>query len=119
MRSRRGSVYADAGIWAWLRRTRRHDVLDRALKRHPQRRFQLNTFAFPLAAHVRQMLRLAGVDRQIFRTGVFADDHTGINFFLRANEEPPALLNVVERVGRATPAPSTPSRRGRALQSRP
>jgi hypothetical protein len=39
----------------------------------------LDPLAFALAAHVREMFRLAGIDRQIFRARVFAHDHTRIN----------------------------------------
>ena len=48
------------------------DVFDRALQSHSQRRFELNPFAFALAAHVGQVLFLAWIDWQIFRTRIFA-----------------------------------------------
>ncbi len=50
---------------------------------HAQRRFQLNAFPVALAAHVREMFRLAGIDREILRARIFAHDHAGINLFLR------------------------------------
>src|SRR3954447_16680139 len=51
------------------------DVLNRALEGHPERRFELNAFAVPLAAHVREVFRLAGINREIFRPRIFAHDH--------------------------------------------
>ena len=70
--------------------------------------FKLNSFAFTLAAHVRKMFCLAGIDRQIFRTRVFAHDHSFVNVLLWTNEKPAALLNVVECVSSAdSRTPST------------
>ena len=68
-----------------------------------QRRFELNPFAFTLAPHVGEMFRFAGIDRQILRARVFADDHSRIDVFLWTDEEPAAFLNVVQRVGRLNP----------------
>jgi len=48
------------------------DVLDRTLQGHPERRFELNPFAFALAAHVGQVLFLAWIDWQLFRARIFA-----------------------------------------------
>src|SRR6266404_1780891 len=77
------------------------DVLDRTLETHAERRFQLNPFAFALAAHVGKMFSLARIDRQIFWPRVFAHDHPLVNVFLRSDEQPAALLNVIERVSHA------------------
>ena len=64
-------------------------------------RDQLNAFPVALAAHIRQMLCLARIHRQILRARIFAHDHPGINVLLGANEKPPTSLNVIERVRRA------------------
>src|SRR5262249_52767937 len=74
------------------------DVFNRAFQTHAKRRFELNPFAFALASHVGEMFCFAGIDWQILRSRVFADDHSRIDVFLRADEKPPAFLNVVERV---------------------
>src|SRR5450432_2035133 len=79
----------------------RADVLDGTLETHPKRRFQLDALAIALAAHVGEMFRLARIDRQIVGPRVFTDNHSAVNFLLRPDEEAPALLNVVERVGGA------------------
>src|SRR5439155_19962002 len=42
-----------------------------------------------------------GIDWQIFRSRVFADDHSRVNVLLRADKKPSAFLNIVERVSRA------------------
>ena len=47
------------------------DVFDRALQTHSEDSFKLNSFAFALAAHVREVLFLAWIDWQIFRTPCF------------------------------------------------
>src|SRR5438132_13943868 len=47
------------------------------------------------------MFCFAGIDWQIFRPRVFADDHPFVNVLLWANEKPAAFLNIVERVSRA------------------
>src|SRR5437899_11316355 len=47
------------------------------------------------------MFCFTGIDRQVFRARVFADDHSFVNILLWADEKPTALLNVVERVSRA------------------
>src|SRR2546427_8870359 len=77
------------------------DVLEGAFHAHPERGFQLNAFAFALAAHVGQALRLARIDRQIFWPRIFADDHSFVDAFLRPDEQAAALLNAVERVSGA------------------
>src|SRR6184192_2680718 len=74
-------------------------TLERAIESHLEWRFELNPFAFALAPHVCEMLRLARIDRQIFWSRVFAHDHSHINVFLRTNKKPPALLNIIECVG--------------------
>src|SRR3954468_20600484 len=79
------------------------DVFDRALQTHSQDAFELNSFAVTLAAHVREVLFLAWIDWQIFRTAVFADDHSLVNLLLWTDEKTAALLDVVQCVGSADP----------------
>src|SRR5437763_10046717 len=47
------------------------------------------------------MFRFAGIDWQIFRSRVFAHDHSLVNVLLRSDKKPAALLNVIERVSHA------------------
>ena len=54
-----------------------------------------------MASHIGQFFRLAGVHRHVVGTGVFANDHSFVNFLLRPDEEPSAHLDCVERVGHA------------------
>src|SRR5437660_11404528 len=68
------------------------DIFDGALESHLERRFELNAFAFALAPHVRKVFGFAGVHRQIFGPRIFPDNHAGINFLLRADEEFAARL---------------------------
>src|SRR6476660_1570716 len=79
------------------------NVFNRALQSESEWRFKLNPFAFALAAHVGEVLFLAWIDWQIFRSRVFAHDHSFVNVLLRTNEKPAALLNIVERVSSADP----------------
>src|SRR4029077_8932559 len=90
-------------LWCRLHILVHVDVFDRALQTHSEHSFKLNSLAFPLAAHVRQVLFLAWIDWQIFRTAVFADDHSFVNVLLWTNEKTAALLNVVECVSSADP----------------
>src|SRR5213596_3059673 len=69
------------------------DVFDRALQTHSQDAFELNSFAVTLAAHVCEVLFLAWIDWQVFRTAVFADHHSFVNLILWTDEKTTALLN--------------------------
>src|SRR5206468_12664363 len=79
------------------------DVFDGALQGHPQWRFQLNSLAFALAAHVGKVLFPARIDWQVLRARVFAYYHSLVDVLLRPNEKPAALLNTVEGVSSADP----------------
>src|SRR5678816_1766483 len=68
------------------------DVFDRALQTHSEDSFKLNSLAFTLAAHVREVLFLARIDWQIFRAPVFAHDHPLVNVLLWTDEKTAALL---------------------------
>jgi len=46
---------------------------------------------------------LGRIDGHVFRTGVFPDDHTGVNLFLRSDEETATLLDVIQRQAVAMP----------------
>ena len=61
----------------------------------------MDPLSFPLAPHVGEVLSLARIYGQIFGSRVFAHDHPLINVFLRSNEKPAALLDVIERVSHA------------------
>src|SRR5206468_9190202 len=69
----------------------RIDVFDRALEGHPQWRFELNSFAFALAAHVGEVLFPARIDWQVIRACVFAYYHSLVDVVLRPHEMPTAL----------------------------
>src|SRR5260370_16569129 len=79
------------------------DVFDRALQTHSEDSFKLDSFAVALAAHVREVLFLAWIDWQIFRTPVFAHDHSFVNILLGPNEKTAALLNVVDCISSPDP----------------
>src|SRR5438045_1884189 len=108
-----GSSFACSGVQNALAQAKRLrcyfyvlvdvDVFDGALQTHSQDAFKLNSFAVTLAAHVREVFFLAWIDWQIFRTAVFADDHSFINLLLWTDEKTAPLLNVIECVSSADP----------------
>ena len=66
----------------------------------------------PDGAHVGQLLRLAGVDRQVVVAAVLADDLPSYTCVAGRDEQRAALLQVVERVGgRLAGLHARPSRR--------
>ena len=100
-RSRPECVSANAAISASPRRIRRSQCTRSRARDSSLTAPPTECLSFTLAAHVRQMFRLARIHRQIFRPRVLAHDHAGINFFLRANKQFTSRLNIVKRIGGA------------------
>ena len=109
-RSRREFAFASAMISASLPHTHRCRCIQSRVPNSCTAALRAESFAFTLAPHVGKMFCFTGIDRQIFRSRVFADDHSGIDVFLRTDEKPAAFLNVVERVSRANPTGSVDAR---------
>ena len=64
-----------------------------------------------VAAHVRQMLRLADVDLHVFLAGVQADDLASVDLFGRAHKGSTASFGVLQAVRRGRPAQRRSARR--------
>src|SRR5206468_6049483 len=65
-------------------------------------------------ADVREVLLAAGVDVEVLRARVLADDHALVDLLAGSDEERPALLEVHERVGRGGATAVGDERTGRA-----
>src|SRR5438034_4280070 len=77
----------------------RADVFQGAFEGKFQRRVELDALAVALGAHVGQLFRFAGIDRDVVVARILPDDHSFVNPVARLDHEPAALLNHVERIG--------------------
>src|SRR5258708_5905007 len=91
-------------------RSRRHldqfvfgNPLQRSLQAHFPGRSQNHILIPARGANVGQFLFTTGIDIEVRRMGMFADDHSFVDGYSRPIEERPAILNAEQRIGDRLP----------------